>query len=124
MSVSLLDVSILLPLIQGGHLFHPAVKLWFQSHRKSGWATCTITQAGFVRITGQTMEGGQAMPRALEAIELLCSTQEHQFWPLDYPLSDMSSEIRERIRGPKQLTDAILLDLAIRRGGRFATLDR
>jgi hypothetical protein len=35
-----------------------------------------------------------------------------------------SSEIRQRLMGHKQLTGAILLDLAIRNGGRLVTLGR
>jgi uncharacterized protein len=30
---------------------------------------------------------------------------------------------RNRIDGPKQITDVYLLSLAVRRGGRFATFD-
>jgi predicted nucleic acid-binding protein len=36
----------------------------------------------------------------------------------------MMAELRPRIMGPRQLTDALLLDLAIRNDGVLATLDR
>ncbi len=46
------------------------------------------------------------------------------FWPHEHPLTDLLPEIRNRLIGHQQLTDAILLDLAIRQGGRLVTLDR
>lgn len=52
------------------------------------------------------------------------STPEHHFWKQDVPVSDIHEEMRVRLMGPKQVTDAILLDLAIRNGGKFATFDR
>jgi predicted nucleic acid-binding protein len=36
----------------------------------------------------------------------------------------MTPELRSRITGPRQLTDALLLDLAIRNNGVLATLDQ
>jgi len=49
--------------------------------------------------------------------------QDHEFWPLDYPVTEILPEIRERVVGPRQIADALLLDLVIRRQGRLATLD-
>jgi hypothetical protein len=48
----------------------------------------------------------------------------HHFWPLEYGPAGIRDEIRERIAGHHQLADALLLDLAIRHAGRFATFDR
>jgi hypothetical protein len=49
--------------------------------------------------------------------------RDHGFWQLDYQVTEILPEIRERVTGPRQTTDALLLDLAIRRNGRLATLD-
>ncbi len=38
-------------------------------------------------------------------------------------LADIRGEIRARVVGHRQLTDAVLLDLAIRHQGRLATFD-
>lgn len=124
MSVPLLDVNILLALLQDFHEFHDVTGRWFNSNRSGGWATCSITEAGFVRISARTFLASRTVPRAMEAITSVCSAPEHQFWPLDFALSEIPVEIRERIHGPSQLTDTILLTLAIRRGGRLVTLDQ
>ncbi len=49
---------------------------------------------------------------------------DHVFWPNDASVTELLPEIRQRLVGPKQITDAILLDLAIRKGGRLVTLDQ
>ena len=66
----------------------------------------------------------QAMQSALRALERNCAEPEHVFWPQDFAVTELLPEIRERLVGHQQLSDAILLDLAIRKGGRLATLDR
>ncbi|MEP7353083.1 MAG: hypothetical protein ABI824_07610, partial [Acidobacteriota bacterium] len=53
-----------------------------------------------------------------------CAADDHQFWPLDNSLNDLQPEIRQRLMGHSQLNDAILLDLAIRQGGRLVTFDQ
>jgi len=45
-------------------------------------------------------------------------------WPLEGGLADIRDEIRARVVGHHQLTDAVLPDLAIRHHGRLATFDR
>lgn len=124
MSVALLDVNVLLALLDGSHQFHLSARIWFRANRVKGWASCTLTQAGFVRIAAQPFSSASSLKKCLESIQSLCDMPEHRFWPLDYSLGEMLPEIRDRIYGHKQLTDAILLNLAIRREGRFVTLDR
>jgi uncharacterized protein len=48
----------------------------------------------------------------------------HEFWPDDVSPTDPMSEPYRRVFGYRQVTDAHLLSLAIRRGGRLATFDR
>ncbi len=62
-----------------------------------------------------------------DAHELLAANlaeRDHEFWPVDYPVTGILTEIRDRIAGHHQLMDAILLDLAIRRHGSLATFDK
>ena len=71
-------------------------------------------------VVGRTVQFAEAH----RALRLNLEAPEHEFWPLDVSLGAMLPEIQQRIRGPQQLTDAILLDLAIRRRGRLVTFDR
>jgi len=48
----------------------------------------------------------------------------HEFWKDDVGLVDAVSSFRSKIAGHRQVTDAYLLGLAIRRKGRLATLDQ
>ena len=50
MSVSLLDVNVLLALAWPTHIHHAAAHRWFAENCAAGWATCPLTQLGFVRL--------------------------------------------------------------------------
>jgi toxin-antitoxin system PIN domain toxin len=116
----------LMALAWPNHLFHEAAHRWFGKQRSDGWATCALTQAAFVRLSAQpavvktTITVAQAITLLLDNI----AAPEHQYWPATASISEMRPDIRARIMGHNQVMDAILLDLAIRRGGRLATLDR
>ena len=58
------------------------------------------------------------------ALAQMTANPAHRFWPLVGGLSDIRDEIRVRVVGHHQLTDAVLIDLAIRHQGRLATFDR
>ena|SRR5260370_25415306 len=57
----------------------------------------------------------------MEALAEMTANGAHRLWPLEGGLADVRDEIRARIVGHHQLTDAVLLDLAIRHQGRLAT---
>lgn len=49
---------------------------------------------------------------------------EHEFWEQNEPVFAMSSEIMVRLMGPRKMSNAVLLDRAVKRGGCLATLDK
>lgn len=54
MSRALLATSVLLALLDADHLDHRHARAWFEAEGVSaGWASCAITQNGFVRIISQ-----------------------------------------------------------------------
>jgi len=61
---------------------------------------------------------------AMRALASSMAAPEHVFWALDYPISELRPELAARIVSHLHLTDALLLDLAVRKQGRLATLDR
>jgi len=125
-SVFLLDVNVLVAMIWPEHIHHEVVRRWLGRHRADEWASCPVTQAGFVRVSAQPVLSGvaQGVQYGLRALEKNCAEHRHVFWAQDSSVVEMLPEIRERLTGHQQLTDAILLDLAIRKGGRLVTLDR
>ena len=126
MSVALLDVNVLLALHWRPHAFHSAAMKWFGQYEKDGWATCSLTQAGFVRVLSNPAFDKMAPPPA-GAIELLKSSTEanphHRFWTDTLPLSSITGALRSRIQGPNQITDAYLLALSMHNNGRLVTFD-
>ena len=122
----LLDGNVLVALLWQNHIHHREAAAWFTTHRTEGWATCCLTELGFLRISMQAtdLKTGLSFADVFTTLSINVDVADHEFWPLDYPTSEIRAEIRERIIGHQQLTDALLLDLAIRRGGRFATFDK
>ncbi len=125
MTVALLDVNVLIALAWPNHLHHEAAHAWFRSRRSRGWATCTVTQMAFVRLSTQptVVKTTITASDAVSILESNISAPEHEFWPLEHSFHEVEQEIRQRLVGHRQVTDAVLLDLAIRRGGCLATFD-
>ena len=121
----LLDTNVLIALFWPSHARHDLAVHWFLRHRAKGWATCALTEAGFVRIVSNPAFSRDAVkPR--EAIQVLAantSAKEHSFWPSDLPFEQTVAFAGVRLLGHQQVTDAYLLGLAIRRKGVLATLD-
>ncbi|MCS6954115.1 MAG: PIN domain-containing protein [Bryobacterales bacterium] len=126
MPVALLDVNVLLALAWPNHICHRAARKWFSAHRLDGWATCTLTQLGFVRLS--SLEAVTKRPvtvqEAMRALATATTAPEHVFWGMDSSLVHIHPEIGARLMGHRQLVDALLLDLAIRNGGKLVTFDR
>ena len=80
---------------------------------------------GFIRIMSSP-----GYPRPLivaDAISVLraqVTLPGHAFWPDDVSVLDAALLNHQRILGPRQLTDVYLLALAMKHGGRLATLDK
>lgn len=122
---SLFDVNVLIAMSWPDHPFHRITSAWIQVNRSRGWATCPITEAGFVRVSSQTAaDRARSLGDAFALLQKSCSAPDHVFWPNANSVTQLLPEIRARLIGHKQVTDAILLDLAIRNGGRFVTLDQ
>jgi uncharacterized protein len=123
--VSLLDLNFLLALAWSHHVHHKAAHRWFDRNRAHGWATCPFTEAGFVRLSMQpgVVQRVVSFSEVHRVFKANLNVPEHEFWPLDYSLSELLPEIQPCLRGHQQVTDAILLDLVIRRKGRLVTFD-
>jgi toxin-antitoxin system PIN domain toxin len=124
-SRALLDINVLLALLDSDHVDHGRALEWLRDEVDDGWASCAITQNGFVRIISQPRYPSPiSSSDAIELLERACNTRYHSFWPCDVSLLDPSIVDRSRLHGPRQVTDAYLLALAAKRGGRLVTFDR
>ncbi len=125
MTRALLDINVLLALLDSDHVDHGRAHGWLEGGIEDGWASCAITENGFVRIISQPRYPSPISPA--EAIDLLrraCDSGPHEFWPCDVSLLDAQIVDSSRLHGPRQVTDAYLLALAKMHDGRFATFDR
>jgi toxin-antitoxin system PIN domain toxin len=50
-AAALLDTNVLLALAWPNHQHHAAAHAWFAQNASTGWATCALTQLGFVRLS-------------------------------------------------------------------------
>lgn len=125
MTRALLDVNVLLALLDADHVDHARAGSWLDAEIAHGWASCPITENGFVRIISQPRYPGPISPtEAADLLTLAAAGPHHAFWPCDLSLLDVSAIDRTRLHGPRQVTDAYLLALAVAHTGRFVTFDR
>jgi len=122
---ALFDVNVLVALLDADHIAHRRARDWFSEHVADGWASCAITQNGFVRVVSQPRYPSPIPPAmAIERLSRAAQSEHHEFWPCDLSVLDERVVDRSRIHGPRQVTDAYLLALAVAHGGRFVTFDR
>jgi len=122
---SLLDVNVLVALAWPNHVHHAAATSWFRARHRSGWATCPVTESGFLRVSSnrRVIPTARTVGEALDVLRALRAQPGHSFWPDDVSLATAEEIDLARVAGYRQVTDAHLLCLAIRRQGRLATFD-
>ena len=126
MKTALLDINILTALLWPAHEHHEVAHAWFGGRADAPWATCSLTQLGFVRIVSNPSFSRDALS-SVEAVALLAENLAHpghEFWTDSLQVPTAVKGMEPRLQGYKQLTDAYLLALAHRRKGVFATCDR
>lgn len=123
--IHLLDVNLLVALAWPNHIHHAAALGWFRRSQVSGWATCPLTESGFVRVSSNAsvMPDARSPREAIHLLRRIVALPHHVFWHDDVSMA--ASEFLQEVLfvGHRQVTDAHLLTLAQNRGGRLATLD-
>jgi toxin-antitoxin system PIN domain toxin len=122
---ALLDVNLLVALFDPDHVHHETAHDWFADNASEGWATCPMTENGFVRVLANPAYGGTSRPSELVGrLRRFCKGPRYQFWTDDISLRDETLFDPAFLTSHRQLTDIYLLGLAKKRGGRLATFDR
>jgi hypothetical protein len=126
--VSLLDINVLIALFDRDHVHHDAAHDWFADDRADGWASCPMTESGFVRILSGSRypfpKADATVPGLIRQLQRFCTNSRHQFWPDAISLRDEHLFDTASIGGHRKLTDVYLLGLATHHGGRLVTFDR
>jgi toxin-antitoxin system PIN domain toxin len=125
MTVYLLDVNAIISLLWPSHVHHADTHRWFAKKARNGWATCSFTQAGFVRIVSNpSFSKDAATP--VEALRLLAANiqhPQHRFLADDIGFVALVGPLAPKLVGHRQVSDAYLLGLALRHEAKLATLD-
>ena len=120
----LLDVNVLLALCDPTHLHHASALDWFTPVAKTGWATCPITENGFVRIQSSAKypNSSGSVAASLAMLLGLKSVGKHKF--ISDSVSLTAALPAEFAMTGSQVTDVYLLSLAVHSKAKFASFDR
>lgn len=119
-------MNVLVALAWPNHVHHRQAVTWFVGIREDGWATCPITESGFVRVSSnaRVLPDARTPAEARALLAVLRTKGRHRFWEDDVSVAEDPCGVFAAAVGHRQITDAHLLTLAIRRGGALATFDR
>lgn len=120
--MALLDVNALVALAWDSHVHHAAMREWFSAEGSSGWATCPITESGFVRVSSnpKALPSPIGISAACSVLAALRALDGHRFLADDVSIID--PDVPE-LAGYRQVTDAHLLTVARRSGMGLVTFD-
>lgn len=126
MKTYLLDTEVLVAWLWPRHRAHKLVGTWFLSQGFESWATCSLTEAGFI----QTISDPRRVHTAVSPIEALAVLEKNKqlpgyhFWSVDHSVDSLLSPLKTNILGYKQVQSSLLLGLSIIKNGIFVTLDK
>ena len=124
MTIHLLDINLLLALTDPVHVHHETSHQWFAENGQQAWATCPLTENGFIRIASHPKYPNHPgeVSVVFSILRQLCEATGHHFWPEDLSILEILKA--EAIITHAQITDVYLLGLAVRNKGKLATLDK
>jgi toxin-antitoxin system PIN domain toxin len=124
--IALLDINCLVALFDPRHCHHEAAHRWLTANRSRGWATCPLTENGWVRVVSNPAYPGRrtSVADAVARMNQFRRSGHHTFWDASPSLCDLARFHHVHIAGHRQITDVCLLAVAVIHGGRLATFDR
>jgi toxin-antitoxin system PIN domain toxin len=119
------DVNVLLAIAWPNHQFHAAAITALSSRNR--WATCALTQLGFIRLSSNpaVIATAKSPHEAAGLLADFVADSLHVYLDsLPAPASKDCREAFARLLGHQQVTDAYLLRLAAANGAVLVTFDR
>lgn len=124
--IYLFDVNVLLALHDKDHQSHHVVHQFVGGQSKLRWATCAITEAGFVRIASSPAYPGIDLTPN-DAATILASTAaslgQHVYWERIPSLLAPDLFDLDALPGHRQVTDTLLVGVCLLNKGTLVTLD-
>jgi len=128
LQIDLPDVNVLVALFEPAHVYHVVAHEWFAEARHRAWATCPLTQSGFLRVVTNPAYPNRSLTIAEAASHLRYlithHAETHHFLRDDVSLLDSSRFNLDQLTGHRQVTDLHLLGICLRFQTRFVTFDR
>ena len=118
------DVNVLVALSDPSHVHHLTADKWRQQIGTARFLVCPITEAGFVRLMANPSIGGLSMSDAILLMQEIAALPSCENLPIEHSWLELVQPLAPRLQGYRQVTDALLLGLAIRNGAVLVTLDR
>ena len=121
----LLDVNVLLAMAWPNHQFHVAAIEALSSRNR--WATCALTQLGFIRLSSNpaAIATAKSPQEAAALLARLVADSLHIYLDsLPAPASEGWRDAFAMLLGHQQVTDAYLLKLAAANNAVIVTFDR
>ena len=121
----LLDVNVLLAIAWPNHQFHVAATRRLEVAR-GRWATCALTELGFIRLSSNpaVVKAAKSPAEAARLLAALVGDDRHEYLEsLPSPVEGETRPIFDNLLGAGQVTDAYLLALAGRHKATLLTFD-
>lgn len=124
------DVNVLVALIWESHVHHAPARQWFAENFGGNasaphFATCSITQSGFVRVSSnpKALKEAISVREATAVLAVLMAHPRHRFLTDDRGYVGNPLVPHDKLIGHRQVTDAHILAIARRHRARVVTLD-
>lgn len=123
--IGLPDVNVLVALAWPNHVHHESARAWFGASHRKGWATCPVTESGFVRVSSnrKVIPAARRPGDAILVLREMTALAGHVFWADETSIARSRWIAPERLVGHGQVTDAHLCAVALAHGGRLVTFD-
>jgi toxin-antitoxin system PIN domain toxin len=118
------DVNVLIALSDQDHSGYFAAARWFAEIGSAPFLLCAVTEAGFVRIAANPLVGGRSTQQAIALLEEIRNLSNCESLPIEVGWLELIRPLAARLHGYRQVTDALLLGLAIRQNAILVTLDQ
>jgi hypothetical protein len=118
------DVNIWVALSDPAHAAHEPATEWLLGIYGARLLLCPVTEAGFVRIAASPLVGKKSMADAMRMLKEIAALPNVAHLPVAPTWLELVQPLARRLVGHRQVTDALLLGLAIRNEAILVTLDR
>ena len=118
------DVNIWVALSDPAHTAHELATEWLLGSRGARLLLCPVTEAGFVRIAASPLLGKKSIADAVRMLREIAALPNVAHLPVAPTWLKLIEPLTPRLLGHRQVTDALLLGLAMHNGAILVTLDR